>query len=52
MGSAFTDAGKYVKWSRYMIDDSIEALNITSKLKFPTGKDTVIIPKVVGSSEL
>ena len=52
MGSAFTDAGKYVKWSRYMIDDSIEALNITSKLKFPTGKDTVVIPKVVGASEL
>lgn len=43
MGASFSNAGEYIKWSRYMVDDSIEALDITSELKFPTGRNTEVI---------
>lgn len=46
MGCSFSNGGKYIKWSRFMFDDSIEALNITSGLKFPTGKNTTIIDRL------
>ena len=42
MGCAFTNSGRYIKWSRHMVDDTLEALNITSKLKFPTGRNTIV----------
>lgn len=42
MGCAFTNSGRYIKWSKYMVDDTLKALNITSKLKFPTGRKTIV----------
>lgn len=43
MGCSFTNSGRYIKWSRHMIDDTSKALDITSNLKFPTGRKTTVI---------
>lgn len=48
MGSSFSDGGRYIKWSRYMFDDSADALRITQKLRFPTGEKV----KVVDNNEV
>lgn len=43
MGKAFTNFGELKTWSKYIRYQDVKELEITSQIKFPTGKETEVI---------